>query len=70
MTDTTEPIDRPVLALPLDRAAAAVGVSENTFRRHVLPRVRSVKVGRVRVVPVIELERWLYLNAEFADDEE
>jgi hypothetical protein len=32
--------------------------------------VRSVKVGRVRVVPVIELERWLYLNAEFADDEE
>jgi hypothetical protein len=29
-----------------------------------------VKVGGVRVVPVIELERWLYLNAEFADDEE
>jgi hypothetical protein len=37
MTDTTEPIETPVLALPLDRAAAAVGVSENTFRRHVLP---------------------------------
>jgi hypothetical protein len=66
----TEPIETPVLALPLDRAAVAIGVSENTFRRHVLPRVRSVKVGRVRVVPVIELERWLYLNAEFADDEE
>jgi hypothetical protein len=32
--------------------------------------VRSVKVGRVRVVAVIELERWLYLNTELADDKE
>jgi hypothetical protein len=45
-------------------------VSENTFRRYVLPNVRSIKLGKVRVVPVIELERWLYLNAAFSDNED
>jgi len=26
-------------------------------------------VGRVRIVAVIELERWLYLHGRFADEE-
>jgi hypothetical protein len=34
-----------------------------------LPHVRTIKVGRVRIVPVIELERWLYWNGRFADEE-
>lgn len=69
MTAPHEPGDPPALALSIDRAAAAIGVSENHFRRHVLPEVRSIKVGKVPTVPVIELERWLYLRARFADEE-
>lgn len=59
----------PALALPVDQAAASLGIGENHFRQHVLPHVRTIKVGRVRIVPVIELERWLYLNGRFADEE-
>jgi hypothetical protein len=35
----------------------------------VLPNVRSVKIGRVRVIAVIELKRWLYLNGRLLDDD-
>ena len=61
--------DPPSLALPVAQAAAALGMAENHFRRHVLPQVRSIKVGRVQIVPVIELERWLHLNSRFSDEE-
>ena len=47
----------PQLALRVADAAAAIGLSESAFRREVLPHVRSVKVGRARVVAVVELER-------------
>lgn len=44
-------------------------LADSDFRRHVLPHVRSIKIGQIRIVPVIELERWLYLNGRFADEE-
>ena len=69
MTAPREPADVPALALTVAQAAASLGVAENHFRQHVLPHVRSIKGGRVRIVPVIELERWLYLNGRFADEE-
>ena len=69
MTPPQKPRDVPALALPVEQAAASLGLAENHFRQHVLPHVRSIKVGRVRIVPVIELERWLYLNGRFADEE-
>lgn len=59
----------PALALPVAQAAALLGLSENHLRRNVCPHARSIKVGKVRIVPVIELERWLYLSARFADQE-
>ncbi len=59
----------PTLALNVEQAAASLGVGVNTFRRHVLPHVGSVKVGQVRIVPVVELERWLCLNGHFDDEE-
>jgi hypothetical protein len=68
----TEPkphIDPPALALQVAQAAAALGLSENHFRSEVLPHVRSIKVGRVRIVPVIELERWLYLNGRLEGED-
>ena len=69
MGEPTQPAPDPALALSIGRAAASLGVSENAFRRHVLPHVRTIAVRRVRVVPVVELERWIYLNARFVEDE-
>lgn len=67
VTAPRQPADVPALALPVEQAAASLGLSENHwlylngrfagFRQHVLPHVRTIKVGRVRIVPVIELER-------------
>jgi excisionase family DNA binding protein len=51
------------LALNRAQAAAALGVSLNTFERHVQPQLRVVRVGRLRLFHAKELERWLELNA-------
>lgn len=49
----------PRLALSIAEAAAAVGCSPDFFREHVLPEVRVVRRGRLKLVAVAELERWL-----------
>ncbi len=69
VTDPQQPVPIPPLALRVADAAAAIGLSESAFRREVLPHVRSVKVGKARVVAVVELERWLYLNGRLVDEE-
>jgi hypothetical protein len=69
VTAAREPVDVSPLALSIDQAAAALGVSANTFRRYVLPHVRSIKLGKVRIVPVVELEKWLHLNSHFSDED-
>lgn len=47
-------------AVLVDRetAAAALGMSLAHFERHVQPSLRIVYSGRLRLVPVRELERW------------
>ena len=47
------------LALTLDQAAKALGISRDSLERHVLGELRVVRVGRRVVVPVRELERYL-----------
>jgi hypothetical protein len=48
------------LAYGIDEAATEVlGISRDSFDRHVLPEVRTVRVGRRRLVSVAELERFL-----------
>jgi hypothetical protein len=69
VTEPRAPVDIPPLALSVDQAAASLGVSPNTFRRYVLPHVRSIKLGKVRIVPVLELEKWLHLNSHFTDND-
>lgn len=49
----------PRLSLSMDEAAEALGVSRDTFDKHVLPHVRAVQLGRRKVVAVRELERYL-----------
>jgi hypothetical protein len=57
----TAPIPR--LALTREEAAASIGMSLDSFERHVQPSLRMVRLGRMRLVPVGELERWLEANA-------
>jgi hypothetical protein len=54
----------PRLALSREEAAAALGMSLDSFERHVQPTLRLVRLGRMRLVPVGELDRWLSENAE------
>ena len=54
------------LALTLDEAAAALGVSRDFFDDHVRPDVRIVRRGRRVLVSTVELERWLDRSASLA----
>lgn len=47
------------LALRREEAAAALGLSEESFDRYVRPYVRCVRLGTLRLYPVAELERFL-----------
>jgi hypothetical protein len=54
----------PRLSLTVQEACAAIGVSWDTWREHVEPDVKLVRLGTRKVVPVAELQRWLAENAE------
>jgi hypothetical protein len=53
------------LAITRAEAARALGVSINSFERHVQPELRIVRRGKIRLIPVREIERWLEENAEW-----
>lgn len=64
-------VDVPVPALALRRpeAAAALGVSVETFDQHVRHAVPACRAGSVTVYPVRGLQAWLDANAAtIADD--
>jgi excisionase family DNA binding protein len=46
------------VALSVEEAAAALGVSRDHFERHVLGALRVIYSGRRRLILVRELERW------------
>lgn len=54
----------PRIALTRAEAAEALGMSLDSFERHAQPELRLVRRGRLRLVPIRELERWLARNAE------
>ena len=54
----------PLLALPREEAAAAVGMQVKAFDKKVRPYIRAVRDGGTLVFPVSELERWVEQNAE------
>jgi excisionase family DNA binding protein len=55
---------QPRLALRPEEAAEALGVSREFFDVHVKSELRLVRRGRLVLVPVAELERWLLESAE------
>ena len=48
----------PRIALTRAEAAASLGMSLDSFERHVQPELRMVRRGSLRLVPVAELARW------------
>lgn len=57
----TAPVPR--IVLTREEAAAACGLSLDSFERYVQPNVRMIREGRLRLVPVRELERWAEQSA-------
>jgi len=60
----TPPVVIRPIALGKVDAAAALGMSVDSFERYVMADVRCVRRGRLRLFPVAELERWADENAE------
>jgi len=59
----------PRLSLTREEAAQALGMSIDSFERHVQPTIRMVRCGRMRLVPVREIDRWLEAQAKRTLDE-
>ena len=56
------------MTLTISEAAAALGISNDTFRRFVLPELRVVQASpRLMLVRVAELERWATRREALAD---
>ena len=51
------------LALTPTEAARSLGVSRDFFDLHVKPELRVVRRGRLVLVPVSELRKWVEANA-------
>ncbi|MGD0981093.1 MAG: hypothetical protein ABR946_06390 [Solirubrobacteraceae bacterium] len=56
----------PRIAMSKQEAASALGVSIDFFDEHIVGDLRMVRVGRRRLVPIAELERWLDTHADRA----
>ena len=54
----------PRLALTAEEAAQALGMSRDSFDRHVKNEVPMVRRGRLRLFGVGELQRWVERSAE------
>lgn len=63
MTEVT--VQLKAIAVSRERAAIALGMKLTSFETYVQPHVRMIRKGKLRLVPVTELERWAGENAEF-----
>jgi hypothetical protein len=58
----------PALALRRAEAAAACGVSQETFDQHIRPQVPAKRIGGVTVYPVAALHDFLNNATSIAED--
>jgi len=56
MSEALAPVPR--VALTRSEAASALGISVDSFERHVQPDLRLIRRGRMILVAVSELDRW------------
>jgi hypothetical protein len=59
----------PRIALTREEAARALGMGLTSFETYVQPHVRIVRRGKLRLVPVREIERWVAENQELTIDQ-
>jgi hypothetical protein len=52
----TAPVER--VCLTRQEAAAALGISLDSFERHIQPELALVRRGRLTLVAIAELRRW------------
>ena len=65
----TRPVQEvPRLLLTRQEAAAALGMSVDTFERRVQPFIKLVPCGQLVLVPPRELERWIASNVRYLVD--
>lgn len=53
------PTQLPRLSVSPQEAAAILSVSRDFFDEHILPELRVVRRGRLILIPIRELDRWL-----------
>ena len=68
VTASERPQPVPQLALRPEQAAQAIGVSRSFFFAEILPELRVVRRGRIRLIPLRSLEDWLEQHAARALD--
>lgn len=56
----------PSLALTVEQACLSLNVSWDFWRANIEPDIALVRIGRRKLVPTQELERWLDTHAERA----
>jgi hypothetical protein len=61
---SASPANVPRVALSRREAALSLGMSLDSFERHVQPELRLIRQGKLPLVPVAELERWANESAE------
>lgn len=54
----------PRTALTREEAAVSLGMGLDSFERYVQPHIKLLRLGRMVLVPVCELERWARNRAE------
>lgn len=59
----TRAASTPRLALTRTEAAEAIGISLDSFERHVQPSLRCNYIGSRRVYEIEEIKKWLAENA-------
>ena len=58
----------PRVALTRAEAASSLGISVDSFERYVQPEIRVIRRGRMRLIPLGDLERWADENAALTLD--
>lgn len=53
----------PRLVVTREEAAEALGLSVDSFDRHVRPEIRVLRTGRRLGIPVSELQKWIDRNS-------
>lgn len=56
----------PRFALTLEEAAHSLGMSVDSYDKHVRPHVKTIRKGKLVLTPTWELERWATENADTA----